>query len=80
MFDAFVKITKQEGAPALLLGFAPTAVGYSIQGALKFGGFEFLKHKVVNIVGEETAAKVCNQCYIPYFRSHARMCIAYTHY
>lgn len=57
MMDAFRKIPKQEGTSALFLGLTPTLVGYAIQGALKFGGFEFLKFKTVELVGEETAAK-----------------------
>lgn len=57
MRDAFTKIVRTEGVPALFLGLTPTAVGYSVQGALKFGGFEFLKHRVVDMVGQETAAK-----------------------
>lgn len=37
------RIVAQEGAAALLTGFGPTAVGYSVQGGGKFAGYEFWK-------------------------------------
>jgi len=43
MVDAFMKITRVEGPSALFLGLAPTAIGYALQGACKFGFFEFFK-------------------------------------
>lgn len=57
MVDAFIKIPKQEGISALFLGLAPTTVGYLLQGALKFGLFEWVRDKVVDSVGYETASK-----------------------
>jgi solute carrier family 25 phosphate transporter 3 len=38
MVTAFRQVIAAEGAGALLTGLGPTIVGYSIQGALKFGG------------------------------------------
>lgn len=38
MVASFRQIIAKEGAGALLTGFGPTAVGYAIQGAFKFGG------------------------------------------
>jgi solute carrier family 25 phosphate transporter 3 len=38
MVTAFRQVIAAEGAGALLTGLGPTIVGYSIQGAFKFGG------------------------------------------
>ena len=38
MLASFRKVVAEEGAGALLTGFGPTAAGYFLQGALKFGG------------------------------------------
>jgi solute carrier family 25 phosphate transporter 3 len=57
VLDAFLKISKQEGPKALFLGIGPTFIGYSVQGAFKFGFFEFFKKKAVDKLGVETAKK-----------------------
>jgi hypothetical protein len=44
MVGGFRQIIAKEGAGALLTGLGPTVVGYSIQGALKFGGY--VKHSL----------------------------------
>ncbi|KAH8637444.1 mitochondrial carrier [Alternaria alternata] len=41
---------------AVWTGFGPTAAGYFLQGAFKFGGYEFFKQQSINLVGYETAA------------------------
>lgn len=38
MVGGFRQVIAKEGSGALLTGLGPTIVGYSIQGALKFGG------------------------------------------
>jgi solute carrier family 25 (mitochondrial phosphate transporter), member 3 len=38
-------------------GWSPTFFGYSIQGAIKYGGYEFFKHFYSGLVGEENAEK-----------------------
>ena len=43
MINATRQIIRNEGAGALLTGFGPTFSGYFLQGALKFGGYEFWK-------------------------------------
>jgi len=48
-------VIQNEGAGALLTGFAPTAGGYFRQGALKFGGYEFFKKQFLNFFGPEKA-------------------------
>jgi len=48
------KLTVQEaGARGLLLGWAPTAIGYTAQGICKFGFYEFFKNVYSGMIGEE---------------------------
>jgi len=48
------KLTFQEGgAGGLFLGWAPTAVGYSMQGICKFGFYEVFKNLYSGMLGEE---------------------------
>jgi len=50
------KVTLQEGgARGLVLGWAPTAIGYSAQGLCKFGFYEFFKNFYGGLIGEENA-------------------------
>ena len=44
-YDVFKRIIKAEGYSALLQGFIATAMGYGLQGACKFGFYEFFKEK-----------------------------------
>ncbi|GMK59698.1 hypothetical protein CspeluHIS016_0803040 [Cutaneotrichosporon spelunceum] len=57
MIDAFKKIIRTEGAGSLLTGLGPTVVGYAIQGALKFGGYEFWKKQAIEFLGVEKATQ-----------------------
>jgi solute carrier family 25 phosphate transporter 3 len=56
MIGGFKQVIQNEGAGALLTGFGPTAAGYFLQGAFKFGGYEFFKQQSINYLGYETAA------------------------
>ncbi|KAH0847222.1 hypothetical protein AYO21_10875 [Fonsecaea monophora] len=56
MIGGFRKVIQNEGAGALLTGFGPTAAGYFLQGAFKFGGYEFFKQQSINLLGYETAS------------------------
>jgi len=48
------KLTYAEGGAAgLVLGWAPTAIGYSMQGLCKFGFYEVFKNLYSNAIGEE---------------------------
>jgi len=48
------KITYAEGGPkGMVLGWAPTAIGYSAQGLCKFGFYEVFKNFYSGILGEE---------------------------
>lgn len=55
MIGGFRQVIQNEGAAALLTGAAPTFAGYFLQGALKFGGYEFFKQQSVNVIGYENA-------------------------
>lgn len=57
MVTAFRQVIKAEGAGALLTGFGPTAIGYALQGAFKFGGYEFWKKTAIDYLGPETASE-----------------------
>ncbi|KAL4970394.1 putative mitochondrial phosphate carrier protein (Mir1) [Aspergillus stella-maris] len=57
MIGGFRQVVAKEGAGALLTGFGPTAAGYFLQGAFKFGGYEFFKQQWINQLGLESASK-----------------------
>ncbi|KFH48494.1 Mitochondrial phosphate carrier protein-like protein [Hapsidospora chrysogenum ATCC 11550] len=56
MVGGFRQVIQNEGAAALLTGVGPTFAGYFLQGALKFGGYEFFKQQSINQLGYETAS------------------------
>lgn len=56
LFGGVRQVIQNEGAGALLTGFGPTAAGYFLQGAFKFGGYEFFKQQAINQLGLETAS------------------------
>lgn len=56
MIGGFRQVISKEGAGALLTGFGPTAAGYFLQGAFKFGGYELFKQQFINYLGYETAS------------------------
>ena len=43
------------GASGLFLGWAPTAIGYSMQGLCKFGFYEVFKKVYSDMLGEENS-------------------------
>merc|ERR1712027_273686 len=51
--NGFKLTVKESGASGLFLGWAPTAIGYSMQGVFKFGFYEFFKNVYSGIIGEE---------------------------
>nr|BAK05526.1 predicted protein [Hordeum vulgare subsp. vulgare] len=55
MIGGFRQVIAKEGAGALLTGLGPTIAGYSLQGALKFGGYEFWKKVAIDQVGIDSA-------------------------
>ncbi|OIW27751.1 mitochondrial phosphate carrier protein-like protein [Coniochaeta ligniaria NRRL 30616] len=56
LIGGFRKVIATEGAGALLTGAGPTFAGYFLQGAFKFGGYEFFKAQSINFLGLETAS------------------------
>jgi solute carrier family 25 phosphate transporter 3 len=56
LFGGIRQVVAKEGAGALLTGFGPTAAGYFLQGAFKFGGYELFKQQSINLLGYETAS------------------------
>ena len=50
LVGGFRQVIKGEGAGALLTGFGPTAAGYFLQGAFKFGGYELFKQQSINFL------------------------------
>ncbi|KAI8048932.1 mitochondrial carrier domain-containing protein [Gilbertella persicaria] len=57
VFDGWRTIVKAEGMRGIFTGIGPTAIGYSLQGAGKYGFYEIFKYKYANLVGEENAKK-----------------------
>ncbi|KAG1170022.1 hypothetical protein G6F70_007964 [Rhizopus microsporus] len=57
MIAGFRQVVQAEGAGALLTGFGPTAAGYFLQGAFKFGGYEFWKKTFIDLIGVEKASE-----------------------
>lgn len=64
MIGSLRKIVANEGAGALLTGLGPTVLGYSLQGAFKFGGYEFFKKTFIEQLGYNTASQYKNSIYI----------------
>ena len=59
------KVTLAEGgAKALARGWAPTLIGYSMQGTCKFGFYEIFKNIYGNAMGEEAAYQYMTVLYL----------------
>ncbi len=56
LIGGFRQVISTEGFNAVWTGFGPTAAGYFLQGAFKFGGYEFFKQRCINTLGYETAS------------------------
>jgi len=50
-------VLAEEGARGLTIGWLPTFLGYSAQGAFKFGLYEYFKDFYANLVGEDNYVK-----------------------
>lgn len=55
LFNGFKVTMADEGVRGLAKGWAPTAIGYSIQGLGKFGLYEYFKILYADLLGEENA-------------------------
>ncbi|KAI2632286.1 mitochondrial phosphate carrier protein [Hypoxylon sp. NC1633] len=58
------QVVAHDGAAALLTGLGPTVTGYFLQGAFKFGGYEFFKRRTNDWLGPEKAAENRNAVYL----------------
>ncbi|KAH7016075.1 mitochondrial phosphate carrier protein [Microdochium trichocladiopsis] len=58
------QIVSSEGRGALLIGLGPTIAGYCLQGAFKFGGYEYFKARAVDYLGHSTATNNRNAVYL----------------
>ncbi|KAI1656269.1 mitochondrial phosphate carrier protein Mir1 [Daldinia decipiens] len=58
------QVVANEGAGALLTGLGPTFAGYFLQGAFKFGGYEFFKQQSINVLGLENASQYRTGVYL----------------
>lgn len=56
LIGGFKQVIAKEGFGAVWTGFGPTAAGYFLQGAFKFGGYEFFKSLSISQLGLETAS------------------------
>ncbi|OAV87919.1 hypothetical protein PTTG_08687 [Puccinia triticina 1-1 BBBD Race 1] len=62
--DGWSKIYKSGGLSALYTGIGPTWVGYSVQGACKYGFYEYFKKKYADAVGPINAVKYKDAIYL----------------
>jgi solute carrier family 25 (mitochondrial phosphate transporter), member 3 len=63
-FDGWRKIIAADGYRGIYTGGGPTFLGYSVQGALKYGGYEFFKKFYSDLAGEENAVKYKTGIYL----------------
>ncbi|KAI3327841.1 mitochondrial carrier [Xylariaceae sp. AK1471] len=64
LIGGFRQVIANEGAGALLTGVGPTFAGYFLQGAFKFGGYEFFKQQFINTFGIENASNYRTGVYL----------------
>ncbi|KAI9310912.1 mitochondrial carrier domain-containing protein [Dichotomocladium elegans] len=64
IFDGWRTIIKSEGLGGVWVGLSPTAIGYSFQGAGKYGLYEYFKYNYGQIVGDEAAHKYRTVLYL----------------
>lgn len=63
-FHAWKTIVSTESAGALFTGLGATFVGYSLQGAGKYGFYEYFKYAYSNIVGKDIATNYTSLIYL----------------
>ncbi|KAK3714696.1 Cu/Pi carrier [Vermiconidia calcicola] len=61
---AWRKIVAAEGFPGVYTGGSPTFFGYSVQGAFKYGCYEYFKKTYSDLVGPENAIKYKTWVYL----------------
>ncbi|MCJ1481004.1 hypothetical protein MMC06_001160 [Schaereria dolodes] len=63
-FEAWGKISRAEGFRGIYTGWSPTFFGYSVQGAFKYGGYEFFKKFFSDLVGEDVSYRYKTSLYL----------------
>ncbi|XP_057480821.1 mitochondrial phosphate carrier protein 3, mitochondrial-like [Actinidia eriantha] len=64
VISGFGVLVKEQGIQGLFRGWVPTLLGYSAQGACKFGFYEYFKYYYSDIVGPEYATKYKTLIYL----------------
>eukprot|EP00850_Spirogloea_muscicola_P022194 SM000282S10597 [mRNA] locus=s282:40699:42989:+ [translate_table: standard] len=62
--NGFRLVWAEQGLPGIVRGWLPTFIGYSFQGAFKYGGYEYFKKMYSDMVGPEYAKKYKDLIYI----------------
>lgn len=62
--SGFGVLLREQGVKGFFRGWVPTLLGYSAQGACKFGFYEFFKKYYSDIVGPEYASKYKTLIYL----------------
>ncbi|XP_071702153.1 mitochondrial phosphate carrier protein 3, mitochondrial-like [Rutidosis leptorrhynchoides] len=62
--SGFGVLLKEQGIKGFYKGWAPTFLGYSVQGASKYGFYEYFKKKYSDIAGPEYATKYKTLIYL----------------
>jgi solute carrier family 25 phosphate transporter 3 len=62
--SGFGVLLKEQGARGFFRGWVPTLLGYSAQGACKFGFYEFFKKTYSDMAGPENALKYKTLIYL----------------
>lgn len=62
--SAFSVVMREQGLRGFFRGWAPTFVGYSAQGAFKYGLYEFFKKTYADMAGPEHAARYKTLIYL----------------
>lgn len=62
--DGWRKIVKADGFRGVYTGGSPTFLGYSIQGSLKYGCYEFFKKYYSDLAGPENAVRYKTWIYL----------------
>ncbi|KAI0383757.1 mitochondrial phosphate carrier protein [Hypomontagnella monticulosa] len=63
-FQAWGLIFRQEGFRGIFTGWSPTFFGYSVQGAFKYGWYEYFKKTYSDLAGPENAYKYKTVLYL----------------
>ncbi|KAI9866570.1 MAG: Mitochondrial phosphate carrier protein 3, mitochondrial [Trichoglossum hirsutum] len=63
-FEAWGKIARAEGFRGVYTGWGPTFLGYSAQGAFKYGGYEVFKKWYSDLAGAENAYRYKTSLYL----------------